>query len=541
MDLATAPFMPHGMCFLWNPRLLALNVVSDSATVLAYFSMPATLLYFVRKRRTVPFGWLLLMFALFIVACGTSHALDVWTIWHPDYWIDGGAKAATAVASIATAAALFPTLPKLLAMRFPVELDALNAQLTRSLAEKETLLAAYERAERVSSRFQQAALPARLPQVAGFRFDASYLPADDEAHIGGDWYDAMRLADGRIVISIGDVSGSGLGAAITMAAMRQVIRGVAYVHPDPVMILDAAGRTLCEEFPDDQVSAFVGVIDPTTLVLTYASAGHPSPVLRMPDSTIEELPYDGTILGVRAAGEQPSQRRQLVEGALLVLYTDGLIEPDPIEGERRIAQSMQDPRVVQTDNVAQALEHAMLSEQSRARDDVAVLVVCVERSPFRVKRGNPACGVSRWEFDACDPGAAQLARTAFTDDLRDVTSLTEDLFTAELVFGELVGNVARYAAGPVEVLVDWMGSAPVLHVRDRGPGFTHIPKLPRDIMAENGRGLYIISALTNEFDVERAPDGGSHARAVLSLSRRRLTRRANSLPNFAIELALDKL
>ena len=538
MDLATAPFMPHGMCFLWNPRLLAVNVVSDSATVLAYFSMPAMLLYFVRKRRTVPFGWLLSMFALFIGACGTSHALDVWTIWHPDYWIDGGAKAATALASIATAAALFPALPKLLAMRFPAELDALNAQLTRSLAEKETLLASYERAERVSSRFQQAALPARLPQVAGFRFNAAYLPGNDEAHIGGDWYDVMRLADGRIVISIGDVSGSGLGAAITMAAMRQVIRGVAYVHPDPVMILDAAGRTLCEEFPDDQVSAFVGVIDPISLILTYASAGHPSPLLRMPDGTIEQLPYDGTILGVRAAGEQPSRRRQLLEDALLVLYTDGLIEPDPIGGERRIAQSLQDLHGVQTDNVAQALQQAARSEQSR--DDVAVLVVCVERSPFRIERGNPVRGVSRWEFDAGDPTAAQLARTAFTADLREVTSMTEDLFTAELVFGELIGNVARYAAGPVQVLVDWMGSAPVLHVRDRGPGFSHIPKLPRDIMAENGRGLYIISALTDEFDVEREPDGGSHARAVLSLSRRRLTPRANPL-HFPVDLALDKL
>ncbi len=540
MDLAAAAFMPHGMCFLWNPRLLALNVVSDSATAIAYFSLPAMLMYYVRKRRSVPFGWLLLMFALFIVACGTTHVLSVWTIWHPDYWLDGGAKAATAVVSVATAAAVFPALPKLLAMRFPAELDALNAQLIRSLAEKERLLAAYERAERVASRFQEAALPARLPNPGGFRFDATYRPGGDEARIGGDWYDVLRLADGRIVISIGDVSGSGLGAAVTMAAMRHVIRGVAYVHPDPVMILDAAGRTLCEEFPDDQVSAFVGVIDPTSLVLTYASAGHPSPLLRQPDGTIEELPYDGTILGVRPASERPSRRRQLLEDAILVLYTDGLIEPDPIEGERRIAQSLQDPHVVQAENVAQALEQATRSEQSR--DDVAALVVFVQRSPFRIERGGPATGVSRWEFDAGDSRAAQLARTAFTDDLREVTSLTEDLFTAELVFGELIGNVARYAAGPVVVLVDWMGSAPVLHVRDRGPGFTHIPKLPRDIMAENGRGLYIISALTDEFNVEREPDRGSHARAVLSLSRRHLTRRANPLlVNFAAALELDKL
>jgi hypothetical protein len=134
--------MPHGTCFFWNPLLIALNALSDSATALAYFSMPAMLIYFVRKRRTVPFRWLLVMFALFIVACGTTHVLGVWTIWHPDYWLDGGAKAVTALVTIATATAFFPALPKLLAMRSPAELDALNAQLTRSLAEKETLLAA---------------------------------------------------------------------------------------------------------------------------------------------------------------------------------------------------------------------------------------------------------------------------------------------------------------------------------------------------------------------------------------------------------------
>jgi anti-sigma regulatory factor (Ser/Thr protein kinase) len=366
-------------------------------------------------------------------------------------------------------------------------------------------------------------------------FDATYRPSSDEARIGGDWYDALRLADGRIVISIGDVSGSGLGAAVSMAAMRQVIRGVAYVHPDPVMILDAAGRTLCEEFPNDQVSAFVGVIDPISLVFTYASAGHPSPLLRLPDGTVEELSFEGTLLGVRAPGERPSRRRQLPENALLVLYTDGLTQADPIDGERRLAQALQDPRTAQAESVAQALEHATLKD--KLRDDVAVLAVGIERSPYRVERGSPARGVSRWEFDACDPRAAQLARTAFTDDLREVTSVIEDLFTAELVFSELIGNVVRYAAGPVEVIVDWMGSAPVLHVRDRGPGFTHIPKLPRDIMAENGRGLYIISSLTEEFNVERAPECGSHARAVLSLSCRRLTRPINPLPVFA----LDKL
>src|SRR4029077_9821778 len=95
---------------------------------------------------------------------------------------------------------------------------------------------AFERERMVATTFQQAALPARLPSAAGLTFDAFYHPAQHEAQICGDWYDALRLGDGRIVISLGDVAGSGLGAAVIMSAMRQVVRGVAQVYPDPSAI-----------------------------------------------------------------------------------------------------------------------------------------------------------------------------------------------------------------------------------------------------------------------------------------------------------------
>jgi anti-sigma regulatory factor (Ser/Thr protein kinase) len=90
------------------------------------------------------------------------------------------------------------------------------------------------------------------------------------------------------------------------------------------------------------------------------------------------------------------------------------------------------------------------------------------------------------------------------------------------VFGELVGNAARYAPGAVEVTVDWSGAAPVLHVLDNGPGFHHVPALPHDVYSESGRGLFLISLLSDDFGVSRRPEGGSHARAVLSLSHRPL-------------------
>ena len=95
----------------------------------------------------------------------------------------------------------------------------------------------------------------------------------------------------------------------------------------------------------------------------------------------------------------------------------------------------------------------------------------------------------------------------------------KQLDAAEHVFGELLGNVVRFAPGPVEIELDWNnGAAPVLHVLDRGPGFTFTPKLPTDLLSERGRGLYIVWALAADFNVTPRHDGGSHARAVLGIA-----------------------
>ena len=93
----------------------------------------------------------------------------------------------------------------------------------------------YAREHRVAEALQAASLPRRLPEIDGIALDAIYVPGRSEAQIGGDWYDAFALADGRIVVSIGDVAGSGLDAAVTMSSMRQIIRGIAQVHADPVL------------------------------------------------------------------------------------------------------------------------------------------------------------------------------------------------------------------------------------------------------------------------------------------------------------------
>ena len=136
----------------------------------------------------------------------------------------------------------------------------------------------FEREHRAAESFQQASLPAVLPRVPGLALDAFYAPGREEATVGGDWYDAVRLIDGRVVVSIGDVAGSGLQAAVTMGNMRQIIRGIAQVHADPALMLDAADRALRLEHPDKFVTAFVGVYRPHQPVVDVR-VGRPAPAV----------------------------------------------------------------------------------------------------------------------------------------------------------------------------------------------------------------------------------------------------------------------
>jgi len=126
---SSGDFMPHGHCYLWNPALIWLNVISDGLTALAYTSIPFTLVTFARKRPDVPFRWMFWCFGLFIVACGATHYMDVWTLWTPTYWLAGIFKAITALASVPTAYLLVKLLPQALAIPTPKSLRVANDQL----------------------------------------------------------------------------------------------------------------------------------------------------------------------------------------------------------------------------------------------------------------------------------------------------------------------------------------------------------------------------------------------------------------------------
>jgi PAS domain S-box-containing protein len=109
------PFMPHGHCYLWEPGLLWTHVISDMVIGLSYVAISATLGYMVmRTRRDLPFHWMVLAFGIFIIACGATHFVEAWNVWHANYWFAAAVKVVTGVASVTTAFLLPPLVPAIL-------------------------------------------------------------------------------------------------------------------------------------------------------------------------------------------------------------------------------------------------------------------------------------------------------------------------------------------------------------------------------------------------------------------------------------------
>ena len=144
--LTEGSFIPHGHCYLWKPDLVWLHIISDSMIALAYYSIPLTLVYFVRKRQDLPFNWMFLLFGSFIIACGTTHIMEVWTLWHPTYWLSGLIKAITAIVSLSTAALLVPLVPQALNLPSPALLEAANRELQEQIIERKRAESALQKA-----------------------------------------------------------------------------------------------------------------------------------------------------------------------------------------------------------------------------------------------------------------------------------------------------------------------------------------------------------------------------------------------------------
>jgi len=359
-----------------------------------------------------------------------------------------------------------------------------------------------------STLFQQALLPPNLPSVPGLSFDVVYEPGLSNETVGGDWYDAFRLLDGRILLTIGDVAGSGIHAAVIMGVVRQIMRGIAQLYAEPALMLDAADRALRLEYPEVLVTAWVGILDLVGRTVTFASAGHPPPLLLNADGGVRELDHLTLPIGLRQGHQGHASTVEIGRGSTIWLYTDGLIEVtrNIVDGCALLEETARSLSTQKVEHPAALIRHLMLPNGSP--DDVAILVVTTDFEE------SEKC-LTRSQFDSRDAEAARSARRTFAASLGTSEFSEIDIANAEIVFGELCGNVARYAPGIIDVVVDRTGLQTVLHIFDRGCGFRHVSRLPADPLSEHGRGLFIIAAMTTEFTVSLRRDGGSHARAVL--------------------------
>jgi PAS domain S-box-containing protein len=362
----------------------------------------------------------------------------------------------------------------------------------------------YERQREVARTLQASFLPQTLPQTAEVWFDAVYAAGTSDLTVGGDWYDAFSDENGLLAFSVGDVGGHGLDAAVPMGKMRQTFRALAAMESDPARTLALADVVLRREHPDVFVTAFMATYEPGAHTLRYANAGHPPPFVRAADGTLARLEGAGAPLGLGAYDAPRTLAQPLRDGDLFVAFTDGLIETthDIEQGERFVADALMHPAFACCSAPATLLR--VLVVPSLPGDDVAILAM-------RVGAGGPD-----WSFDANDSRAAQTAREDFVVRLRAAGIGIERCEAAEIVFGEIVGNAARYTPGWLDVkLLRTPGFA--LAALDRGSGFAWNGAPPVNALAESGRGLFLIETLSRDVCIEYLNGFGTYLEVSLDV------------------------
>lgn len=350
--------------------------------------------------------------------------------------------------------------------------------------ERARLFSALEQEHRMAMLLQRSLLPKRLNQPFGVAVASRYLPASDE--VGGDWYDVFELPRGRVGVAIGDVVGHGVRAAALMGQLRTALHAYAIDDHPPGRTLELVDRFVHALHEESMATAAYAVLDPETGEVALASAGHPPPLIVEDGSAAPVAIEPAPPLGVLPFQGYGEHRLTMGNGAMLVMYTDGLVER-PNEsvsyGIERLARAVE--AAVSVEEACRlAIERL---ELERLRDDLAIVALERKAVPREVRLrvlarpdelSRVRRTVRRWLYEH---GARE-------QDIRDIT----------LAVNEACANAIEHAYGPTpnEFGVHARMEGPVAAIAIRDDGTWRPPR-----GTDRGRGLRIIETAMDEVSV----------------------------------------
>jgi PAS domain S-box-containing protein len=358
------------------------------------------------------------------------------------------------------------------------------------------LLEVYQREHTIAETLQRSLLPERLPRIEGLEIAARYLPAGRGAAIGGDWYDALELPDGRVALVVGDVVGHGLRAAAVMGQLRNAFRAYGLAESSPAEVMRRVNRLVMTAEDEVMATVLYLVLDRESGELTFASAGHPPPLV-LGDEEVHFL-EGGRAVPIGAV--EPVLFREatatLPPGAALLLYTDGLVErrDEPLEQRLDALAEAAGGAEDGLEGLCDAVLAGVIGPESVPSDDVALLAV----------RPRPVAARSvRFTLPA-EPESLAGLRRRLGRFLHAAGADDEETYEITLTICEAAGNAIEHAYGPGDATFDVEASLDadqlVATVSDRGNW--------RDRRgAHRGRGLNIIEGLMDDVEVSTEADG----------------------------------
>ena len=390
--------------------------------------------------------------------------------------------------------------------------------LARELASRAALCVdnarRYTRERNTALALQQSMKP-RGSRSRAVEIASRYLPADTRAGVGGDWFDVIPLSGARVGLVVGDVVGHGIQACATMGRLRTAVQTLADVDLPPDELLahlddlvlrlggeaENGGRVGASgtgsgggEAGETGATCLYAVYDPVSRTLTAATAGHPPPVLVLPDGETRQLEMvAGPVLGVGGLPFEAAEA-DVPEGSLIALFSDGLIEAtnhDPDLGTEKLRRILATAPEALEDCCDQLLS-GLLPE--RPPDDVALVLA-------RTK-GLDADHVHEWNL-AADPAKVADARSLATAQL-DAWGLSEAGFVTELVVSELVTNAIRYGAEPIQLRLIYDRTL-ICEVSDASSTSPHLRRART--FDEGGRGLLLVAQLTRSWGTRYTATG----------------------------------